>query len=405
MEQPSNGDATLRPGYTVGILEQEPPLNETQDVLGNVEEAVQAHARRARPGSTRSARRWATRRRLRRAAGRAGRAAWRSSTTHDGWELDARIEQAMDALRCPPGDADVTVLSGGERRRVALCKLLLEPPDLLLLDEPTNHLDAESVRGWSSTWRSTPAPSSPSPTTGTSSTTSPSGSSSSTAAAPTPTRATTPPTWRPRQARLKVEGAKDAKRAEAAGGRAGVGALRRQGPPGQEQGPPGPLRGDGRRGREDPQARLRGDPDPAGPAAGQRRRRDQRPHQGLRRPGAHRRPVLLPAAQRHRRRHRPERRRQDHAVQDARRRGEARRRRRSRSARRSSSPTSTRTAAASTRRRRSGRSSPTGWTTSRSATSRCPRAPTSPRSASRAPTSRSRPACCPAASATGSTSR
>jgi ATP-binding cassette ChvD family protein len=64
---------------------------------------------------------------------------------HDGWELDARIEQAMDALRCPPGDADVTVLSGGERRRVALCKLLLEAPDLLLLDEPTNHLDAESV--------------------------------------------------------------------------------------------------------------------------------------------------------------------------------------------------------------------------------------------------------------------
>src|SRR5215203_4785851 len=64
---------------------------------------------------------------------------------HDGWELDARIEQAMDALRCPPGDADVTVLSGGEKRRVALCKLLLEAPDLLLLDEPTNHLDAESV--------------------------------------------------------------------------------------------------------------------------------------------------------------------------------------------------------------------------------------------------------------------
>src|ERR687889_1620605 len=65
---------------------------------------------------------------------------------HDGWELDARIEQAMDALRCPPGDADVTVLSGGERRRVALCKLLLQAPDLLLLDEPTNHLDAESVQ-------------------------------------------------------------------------------------------------------------------------------------------------------------------------------------------------------------------------------------------------------------------
>src|ERR671913_15187 len=96
MQQPSNGEATLAPDATVGILLQEPPLME---VIEN----------------------------------------------NDGWELDARIEQAMDALRCPPGDADVTVLSGGERRRVALCRLLLEAPDLLLLDEPTNHLDAESV--------------------------------------------------------------------------------------------------------------------------------------------------------------------------------------------------------------------------------------------------------------------
>ena len=116
----------------------------------------------------------------------------------DAWDLDSQLEQAMDALRCPPPDADVTVLSGGERRRVALCKLLLQKPDLLLLDEPTNHLDAESVQWLEQHLAGYPAPSSPSPTTGTSSTTSPSGSPRSTAAGSTPTRATTRPTWRRR---------------------------------------------------------------------------------------------------------------------------------------------------------------------------------------------------------------
>ena len=86
-----------------------------------------------------------SRRRDGQAARRAGRAAGRRSTRLDGWELDRKLEIAMDALRCPPGDADVTKLSGGERRRVALCRLLLSQPDMLLLDEPTNHLDAESV--------------------------------------------------------------------------------------------------------------------------------------------------------------------------------------------------------------------------------------------------------------------
>ena len=130
----------------------------------------------------------------------------------EGWELDSRIEQAMDALRCPPGDEPVTHLSGGERRRVALCKLLLEQPDLLLLDEPTNHLDAESVQ-WLEQHLAqlSRARSWPSPTTGTSSTTSPSGSSSSTAAAPTPTRATTRPTWRRRPSGSTVQGKKDQK--------------------------------------------------------------------------------------------------------------------------------------------------------------------------------------------------
>jgi ATP-binding cassette ChvD family protein len=144
LEQPSNGDATLSPGYSVGILQQEPPLNEALDVRGNVEEAVkpirdaltrfeEVSAAMGEPDADFDA--------LLAEQGEL----MEIIENADGWELDARIEQAMDALRCPPGDADVTVLSGGERRRVALCKLLLEAPDLLLLDEPTNHLDAESV--------------------------------------------------------------------------------------------------------------------------------------------------------------------------------------------------------------------------------------------------------------------
>jgi ATP-binding cassette ChvD family protein len=144
MQQPSNGEASLAPEATVGILLQEPPLNEKLDVRGNVEEAVkplrdaltrfeEVSAAMGEPDADFDA--------LLAEQGEL----MEVIEQHDGWELDARIEQAMDALRCPPGDADVTVLSGGERRRVALCKLLLEAPDLLLLDEPTNHLDAESV--------------------------------------------------------------------------------------------------------------------------------------------------------------------------------------------------------------------------------------------------------------------
>ncbi|WP_029429456.1 energy-dependent translational throttle protein EttA [Blastococcus sp. URHD0036] len=144
LDKPSNGDVMLAPDATVGILMQEPKLNEELDVRGNVEEAVkplrdaltrfeEVSAAMGEPDADFDA--------LMAEQGEL----MEVIEQNDGWELDARIEQAMDALRCPPGDADVTVLSGGERRRVALCKLLLEAPDLLLLDEPTNHLDAESV--------------------------------------------------------------------------------------------------------------------------------------------------------------------------------------------------------------------------------------------------------------------
>ena len=144
LEQPSNGEARLSPGYSVGILLQEPPLNESKTVLGNVEEGVaeikgkidqfnEISALMAEPDADFDT--------LLAEMGELQEAI----DAAEAWDLDAQLEQAMDALRCPPGDTDVSILSGGERRRVALCKLLLEKPDLLLLDEPTNHLDAESV--------------------------------------------------------------------------------------------------------------------------------------------------------------------------------------------------------------------------------------------------------------------
>ena len=144
IDQPSNGEARLTPGYSVGILLQEPPLNEDKTVLGNVEEGVaeikskldrynEISAAMADPDADFDA--------LMAEMGTLQDAL----DAANAWDLDSQLEQAMDALRCPPPEAEVKNLSGGERRRVALCKLLLEAPDLLLLDEPTNHLDAESV--------------------------------------------------------------------------------------------------------------------------------------------------------------------------------------------------------------------------------------------------------------------
>ncbi|MFT4283617.1 MAG: ATP-binding cassette domain-containing protein, partial [Protaetiibacter sp.] len=143
LDTPSNGEAKLTPGYSVGILMQEPELDETKTVIENIQDGIAIKAKLDRfneisaamsdPDADFDA--------LLAEMG----ALQEEIDAADGWDLDSQLEQAMDALRTPPPDAAVKNLSGGEKRRVALAKLLLQKPDLLLLDEPTNHLDAESV--------------------------------------------------------------------------------------------------------------------------------------------------------------------------------------------------------------------------------------------------------------------
>jgi ATP-binding cassette ChvD family protein len=143
VEQPSNGEARLMPGFTVGLLDQEPKLDDSKTVLGNVEGGV-AETKALLDRYNAIAEQMATDYSDELLA---EMGVLQEQLDHkNAWDLDSQLEQAMDALRCPPPEADVTILSGGERRRVALCRLLLSQPDLLLLDEPTNHLDAESVQ-------------------------------------------------------------------------------------------------------------------------------------------------------------------------------------------------------------------------------------------------------------------
>ena len=264
LEQPSNGEVRLMPGYTVGILAQEPALDEDKRVLGNVEEGVaetKALIDRYNEVAAKMAADYSDD--LLEELGRL-----QEELDHrDAWDLDSRIDQAMDALRCPPPDAEVAVLSGGERRRVALCRLLLSQPDLLLLDEPTNHLDAESVAWLEQHLDAYPG----------------------TVVAVThdryfldnvagwileldrghayPYEGNYSTYLETKAARMKVEGQRDAR-------------LRRRleqelewvrsspaRAPGEEQSPAGPVRADGCRGRVPAAAGFRADPDPAGPAA------------------------------------------------------------------------------------------------------------------------------------------
>ncbi len=254
----------------------------------------------------------------------------------DAWDIDSQLEQAMDALRCPPPDEPVTHLSGGEKRRVALCKLLLSKPDLLLLDEPTNHLDAESVLWLEqhladyqgailavthdryfldnvAEWILELDRGRAYPYEGNYS------------------------TYLEKKAeRLEVQGKKDQKlqkrlKEELAWVRSGAKA--RQAKSKARLGRYEEMAAEAEKTRKLDFEEIQ---IPTGPRLGNRRRRGRAPRQGLRRPRPDQGPVVHAAAQRHRRRHRPQRRRQDHAVQDDRRAGAARQRHRARSVRRSS---------------------------------------------------------------------
>ena len=322
LEQPSNGDARLLPGFTVGMLGQEPVLDESKTVLGNVEEGV-ADVKALLEEYNQIAEKMATdySDELLAEMGRL-----QEQLDHrGGWDLDSRVEQAMDALRCPPPDADVRVLSGGERRRVALCALLLSQPDLLLLDEPTNHLDAESVQWLEQHLEKYPG----------------------TVVAVThdryfldhvaqwileldrghayPYEGNYSTYLETKAARIKIEGQKDAKRRkrledELEWVRSSPRARQAKSRARLERYEEMAAEADAGRKLDFEEIQI-----PPGPRLGTAGGRGGGPHQGLRRPGAHGGPQLLPAPGRHRRRDRAQRGRQDHPDEDDHRRGAARR--------------------------------------------------------------------------------
>ena len=320
------GEARLTPGFTVGYLSQEPQLDPSKDVKGNVLDGVgevqglidQYNAVMAK---------WSDPDADYDAIGKEQSALEDKINAADAWNVERNVEIAMDALRCPPDDADVTTLSGGEKRRVALARLLLQHPDLLLLDEPTNHLDAESVEWLErfldeyagtvvaithdryfldnvAKWileldrgRGIPF----------------SGNYSSWLEQKLERLAREQKTADARQRTLarELEWVRMGAKARQAKGKARLCGLRAAA-----------RRGERRQGH-DPRARDR---HPARAATRRPGHRGQGPAQGLRRPAAHRGPDVLAAAGRHRRDHRAQRRRQDDAVPDARRPGGARRR-------------------------------------------------------------------------------
>ena len=367
-EETSSGEAQLAPGATVGLLEQEPELDPAKDVRGNVEDGVRElrdlldsfegiSTRFAEPDADFDAL-------------LAEQATVQEEIDRrDGWTLDSTLDRAMDALRLPDADRDVSTLSGGERRRVALCRLLLSSPDLLLLDEPTNHLDAESVR-WLERFLA---------------------EYKGTVVAVThdryfldnvagwileldrgrgiPFQGNYSSWLEQKQARLAAEEKQESARrrtlarelewvqmsprARHAKSKARLGAYERA------------ARGGGTR-----EARPRRDPHPAGAAARRSRARRAEPDERLRRAAAVRGPELLAASGRHRRRDRPERRRQDDALPHDRGRGDSRTPETCASATPCSSRTSTSPARHSIRRRPSGRRSAAATRRSSSATAR-----------------------------------
>ena len=374
------GEARPQPGIKIGFLPQEPQLDPASDVRGIVEEAVQPRQGRARAPRRRSTRSTPSPTRTSTSSPQEQGELEAIIATADGHNLERKLEIAADALRLPPWDAKVTQLSGGERRRVALCRLLLSKPDMLLLDEPTNHLDAESVAWLEQFLEQYP----------------------STVIAVThdryfldnvagwileldrghgiPWQGNYSSWLEQKEQRLAQEEKQQEGLRQDARARTRVGARRI--PKARQAKSKARLRASRNCPREEFQERNETNEIyiPPGPRLGDLVIEVKNLRKALRRPAADRRPDVQPAARRHRRHHRPERRRQDHAVPHADRHGKAGRRRAS------ASGPSVQLAyvdqsrdSRSTTRRPSGRRSRAARTSSRSATTRRRRAPTSGR--------------------------